>query len=669
MTTSPKTIVSIDNNSHCISLDGIDNTINLPNLIITPRHSIDSKVTTKKSWNIEISPERKPVYYQKYVTLIMIIAIILLSAYITTMQIIQIVQYKTYYAISILPLILLGMIFFSFAIKTVLSFIFIMILGPIKTLHTNSLFYSAIKSNLDIKGIEQLPPVIVNIPVYKESFDKVIQKTLQNVIECIDNYKCANGYAKIIVFDDGLQVIKNREKMKRINFYKKNGIGFIARCAENRRGLFKKASNLNHGLNICCKLTELQNENSLTYKEANIAYWKDNIDDIIGGDLSIPSDSIFLLLDADTKLPKNVITDTITEFIEYPELPYTQHLTLPFSNQCNNYWEGMIGYFTKKIFMSGIRLSTALGDNCPLVGHNAFIRWKDMREYANKDKQEVKYWSEETVSEDFEFFIRLAQNNKFGRYVTYTGTDFQEGVALSYIDEVIKMKKFTYGACEMCFNPIKNWIHKGLFSKIFVMFMWSNNIRWYQKISTCVYLSTYFALASSFYYMVAEGIISIMYPEFYDRYMVRSFDVMITCVLIFGIINVIGEIIIQWRLNALSLLTLWNEVKWIPLLALYFNSILLHLTEISFRYFWCLKAEWGSTVKEIEKINSLNALKLTLKCFIKEYICMSLLFSGYLTYTIIFNIGFYRSWSVLSYTSLHILGPIILNPYITRLNY
>lgn len=34
-----------------------------------------------------------------------------------------------------------------------------------------------------------------------------------------------------------------------------------------------------------------------------------------------------------------------------------------------------------------------------------------------RNEREVKYWSECSVSEDFDLYIRLASNNMFGRYV------------------------------------------------------------------------------------------------------------------------------------------------------------------------------------------------------------------------------------------------------------
>jgi hypothetical protein len=54
---------------------------------------------------------------------------------------------------------------------------------------------------------------------------------------------------------------------------------------------------------------------------------------------------------------------------------------------------------------------------------------------------EIKVWGEDSVSEDFDMYIRLASVGSFGRYVMYTGEEFQEGISLTYMDEVVKFKK------------------------------------------------------------------------------------------------------------------------------------------------------------------------------------------------------------------------------------
>jgi hypothetical protein len=60
----------------------------------------------------------------------------------------------------------------------------------------------------------------------------------------------------------------------------------------------------------------------------------------------------------------------------------------------------------------------------------------------------------------------------------YTGPEFQEGVSLSYIDEVIKLRKFAYGACEMVFHPFKDWPCKGPLTPLIKNYLGSSKILW-----------------------------------------------------------------------------------------------------------------------------------------------------------------------------------------------
>lgn len=74
--------------------------------------------------------------------------------------------------------------------------------------------------------------------------------------------------------------------------------------------------------------------------------------------------------------------DVVGEFLEDPEVAYTQHFTMPFDDQQNNYWEQYISAFTCMIYTQGIGVSVAYGDCAPLVGHNAFLRWSAVRKVS-----------------------------------------------------------------------------------------------------------------------------------------------------------------------------------------------------------------------------------------------------------------------------------------------
>jgi hypothetical protein len=51
--------------------------------------------------------------------------------------------------------------------------------------------------------------------------------------------------------------------------------------------------------------------------------------------------------------------------------------------------------------------------------------------------------------------------------------------------------QFAYGACELIFNPFREWPRKGPFNKKFITYVRNNNIAWYQKVSLLGYLSSY----------------------------------------------------------------------------------------------------------------------------------------------------------------------------------
>lgn len=73
----------------------------------------------------------------------------------------------------------------------------------------------------------------------------------------MQTYARQGGTSSILVHDDGLQTLPAIEKEKRINFYGDHNIGWIARPPHDnspdgykRAGRFKKASNMNYGLQV-----------------------------------------------------------------------------------------------------------------------------------------------------------------------------------------------------------------------------------------------------------------------------------------------------------------------------------------------------------------------------------------------------------------------------------
>ncbi|WIA41540.1 hypothetical protein OEZ86_008910 [Tetradesmus obliquus] len=603
-------------------------------------------------------------------------AVLIMSYYgsITT-----ILRYKRWYAVVVLLLVPVGAYFFSFAVNTAVCGVFSVFLGGTSPLVQNTQNYSSIKTPIP-RGAK-LPQIIVQMPVYKESLEETIQLSYFNVKWAMDYYTSKGGRVKFIVCDDGFQVISPDEAVARSNFYTKHGIAYVARPAANRRGTFKKASNLNYQLAISQLVASLMKQQpGLTAEAALEAVWEQwGREFVAQGDLTMDDDCLILLIDADTKVPEACMYDTVGEFLQCPEVAYTQHYTTPFTEQNRNYWEGYVSNFTRTIYFQGIAVSTAFGDTSPLVGHNAFLRWSALRAIGYSDETcrpgEVKVWGEDSVSEDFDMYIRLASVGSFGRYVMYTGEEFQEGISLTYMDEVVKFKKFAYGACELLFNPFREWISKGPINKKFRLYMANKNIRWYQKSSMLAYLSSYLAMASAFYFCVLEGVMSVVDASWHDYFMMRGFDVMLTCTIIFaGIGTFAGGIFYQWRCKAAeqtpSIFKLcWDNIKWMPATALFFASVLFPVTEVCFIYFFGMKASWGATAKEVQNKTSWQALSETLLGYKWEYLLYFVMLGAYSVCLWKFDLGLYKGWSMMSFCCGHILGPILLNPTITALTW
>ena len=71
----------------------------------------------------------------------------------------------------------------------------------------------------------------------------------------MQTYARQGGTSSIFVHDDGLQLLSEDEKEKRMSFYENHNIGWVARPPHSgdadgykRAGRFKKASNMNYGL-------------------------------------------------------------------------------------------------------------------------------------------------------------------------------------------------------------------------------------------------------------------------------------------------------------------------------------------------------------------------------------------------------------------------------------
>jgi len=170
-------------------------------------------------------------------------------------------------------------------------------------------------------------------------------------------------------------------------------------------------------------------------------------------------------VDADTIVPADCFRDAAREFgeDEGAEVGVLQHesgesklkhdkslasqnkLTKPDILQvAHHYFENAISFFTRRINKC-ISMMCANGEVAPFVGHNAFLRWSALQDAAfvdgdanfdadhedgirtsekgkgkgkNRTKGgQIKIWSEDNVSEDFDMALRLLRQGYIVRFV------------------------------------------------------------------------------------------------------------------------------------------------------------------------------------------------------------------------------------------------------------
>jgi hypothetical protein len=69
-------------------------------------------------------------------------------------------------------------------------------------------------------------------------------------------------------FSTFCQVISERETIQRIKCYRDHAIAFVARPKDGRKGLFKKASNMNYALNVAVQVGKIMAENGVAHDRA-----------------------------------------------------------------------------------------------------------------------------------------------------------------------------------------------------------------------------------------------------------------------------------------------------------------------------------------------------------------------------------------------------------------
>ena len=436
----------------------------------------------------------------------------------------------------------------------------------------------------------------------------------------ISTYEMQGGTANIFVNDDGMQTIPPEEAQTRMDFYDEHNIGWIARPKHNtkpaegerafiRPGKFKKASNMNYAMGVSAriedKLTRVSRDEHWGHEEEIEAY-KVALEEVIQEDEgrtwaegNVRIGDYILIVDSDTRVPDDCLLDAVSEMEDSPQVAIIQ-FSAGVLNVTTSFFENGITFFTNLIY-TAITYAVANGDVAPFVGHNAMLRWRAVQDIAYNDEVDgtEKYWSEKTVSEDFDMALRLQSNGYIVRFAAYTGDGFKEGVSLTVYDELARWEKYAYGCNELIFHPLAQWPRRGPFTKLFRDFWWSR-MPLPSKLTIMAYIGTYYAIGSAWVLTVLNYFLMGWFVGHLDHYYIDSFKIFFAIVVVFTALGNVALAILRYRLNQMPLLeAFYTNFKWVPLLAVFLGGISLHVSQALLSHMFSIEMSWGSTAKEV----------------------------------------------------------------------
>lgn len=532
---------------------------------------------------------------------------------------------------TLIPQIWLALFFFQALVADILQ-----VIGPVKQMRKNSKFFSGEAPKRLRRDAGVLPHVTIQLPVYKEGLRPVIEPTVRSLKDAISTYEMQGGTANIFVNDDGLQIISPEDAQERRDFYEEHNIGWVSRPRHNekpkdgskvflRRGKFKKASNMNYGLWASVRVEEklsrihrpegwTQDEEATAYSQA-LAEVLEEEQGYMQADGDIRFGDYILIIDSDTRVPSDCFLDAVSEMEQCPQVAILQ-FSSGVMNVTDSYFEKGITFFTNLIYTQ-IRYAVANGDTAPFVGHNAVLRWAAVQEIAYDCKLDSreKYWSEETVSEDFDMALRLQAAGYIVRLGAYFGDGFQEGVSLTVYDELARWEKYAYGCSELLFQPLKYWPIRGPFTKLFVQFLGSG-MAFPSKITVMAYVGTYYALGSSWLFTVMNYFITGWFNGFLDHYYLDSFKVYVAVIVVFFFCGNFSLAMLRYRTNEKGFrAALLEVISWTPLFTIFLGGISLHISQALLSHMFSINATWGATSKEAEDTTFFAEVPKILKNF------------------------------------------------------
>ncbi|KAG9963913.1 hypothetical protein KCU61_g3421, partial [Aureobasidium melanogenum] len=562
------------------------------------------------------------------------------------------------------------------------------IFGPISQVQSNSKYYSGLPPKRLAAG-SSLPHVTIQCPVYKEGLDSVIAPTVFSIKAAISTYEMQGGTANIFINDDGMQLLSLEEARARQDFYEEHSIGWVARPRHDpkgehgpapflRRGKFKKASNMNYALWVSDRIEE-----KMSSPDPRPQYWTQEheaaayvkaLEEVIEedenrtwADGNVRMGDFILLIDSDTRVPVDCLIDAVSEMTASPQVAIVQYSS-GVMNVTKSFFENGITFFTNMVYTQ-IKYAIANGDVAPFVGHNAILRWSAVQDIAYDCPLDLKekYWSEETVSEDFDMALRLQTAGYLVRFASYAGDGFKEGVSLTVYDELARWEKYAYGCSELVFNPLRYWPTRGPFTKLFRSFIMSG-MPFPSKLTVMSYIGTYYAIGSAWLLTLVNYFIVGWYNTILDKYYLDSFKVYLSIIVVFTGLGNLALAILRYRIGEKSLLSsLVTNLMWIPLMTTFLGGLSLHVSQALLSHLVGIDMNWGATSKEAENTTFFKEVPKVIKNFIFTFLfCIGAAIGMVMLACVVPDFWrinqFFAIYPLATIVVSHFLLPIALNP-------
>ena len=342
-------------------------------------------------------------------------------------------------------------------------------------------------------------------------------------------------------------------------------------------------------------------------------------------------------------------------------------------NVSDTFFEMGITFFTNLIY-TAIRFAVANGDVAPFVGHNAILRWSALQDISYEADGVEKFWSEATVSEDFDMALRLQTAGYLVRLGAYTKDGFKEGVSLTVYDELARWEKYAYGCNELIFHPLRYWLVRGPFTPLFKKFIFSG-MPLPSKITIMAYIGTYYAIGSAWILTTLNYFIVGWYNGHLDHYYIDSFKIYFAIVIVFNAAGNIALAVLRYRAEDAPLIGgLWTNFKWILLLTIFLGGVSLHVSQALLCHMFSIDMSWGATAKEIVDTTFFDEVNKALRKYKVTFI-WCIFMSAVMIYLAKYGPPFWRidfltaCFPLATVIISHFLLPIVLNPGLMLLTF